>query len=214
MLWEAIPTALTAAFSPATLLIVTGLLGLKRPLVHAAVFLVSAAVVTVSIGLLVVLGLQGLGLDNGHKHPTVPPTLDLVLGLAILGYAAYAARRPRHAPKEKPEQRDMRLLVVVGLGLFTGSPSPLYLASLHSIAKGHPGTVAAVLSVLLIAAIVLLMAELPIAFYLLMPERTVAILRSVNGWLARHGRTFALTAAVVVGVYFVVNGIVRLIAKY
>lgn len=211
MLWEAIPTALAAAFSPATLLIVTGLLGLKRPILHATVFLASAAVVTVGIGLLVVFGLQGLDLDNTHKHPTAPPTLDLVLGLLILGFAAYVARRPRHPPKEKPEARDMRLLVVVGLGLFTGSPSPLYLASLHSISKGHPGTAASVLYVVLLAAIVLLMAELPLVLYLSEPERAVAVLNTVNAWLARHGRTLALTAALVVGTYFVISGIVRLI---
>lgn len=211
MLWEAIPTALTAAFAPATLLIVTGLLGLKRPILHATVFLVSAAVVTVGVGLLVVLGLQGLGYDNSHKHPTVPPALDLALGLAILAYAGYVARRPHRPRKEKPEQRDMRLLVVVGLGLFTGSPSPLYLASLHSIAKGHPSTAASVGYVLLIAAIVLLMAELPLVLYLTEPRRTIAILKAVNAWLARNGRTFALAAAFVVGTYFVVNGIVRLL---
>jgi hypothetical protein len=146
MLWEAIPTALAAAFAPATLLIVTGLLGLKRPLFHAVVFLVSAAVVTVSAGLLVVLGLQGLGL--------------------------------------------------------------------HSIAKGHPSTVAAVVQVLVVAAIVLLMAELPVVLYLTVPERTVAIMKTANGWLGRHGRAIALAAAGVVGVYFVVHGITGLIAKY
>lgn len=211
MLWEAIPTAFAASFSPATLLIVTGLLGLKRPMLHATVFLAAAAVVTVGVGLLVVLGLQGLDLDNTHKHPTVSPTLDLVLGLLILASAAYVARRPRRAPKQKPEPRDMRLLVVVGLGLFTGSPSPLYLASLHSISKGHPSTAASIVYVLLLAAIVLLMAEVPVVLYLTEPERAVAALTAINAWLALHGRTVALTAAAVVGTYFVITGIVRLI---
>jgi hypothetical protein len=211
VLWEAIPTALAAAFSPATLLIVTGLLGLKRPILHATIFLASAAVVTVSIGLLVVLGLQGLDLENTHKHPTVPPALDLVLGLLILGFAAYVAHRPRRPPKEKPEARDMRLLVVVGLGLFTGSPSPLYLASLHSIAKGNPSTAASIVYVVLLAAIVLLMAEVPLVLYLSDPERAVATLKTLNAWLARHGRTLALTAALVVGTYFVISGIVGLV---
>jgi hypothetical protein len=212
VLWEAIPSALAASFSPTTLLMVTGLLALSRPILHATVFLGSAAVVTVGVGLLVVFGLQGLGLDGTREHPTAPPVLDLVLGLLILASAAYVARRPRHAPKQKPEARDMRLLVVVGLGLFTGSPSPLYLASLHSLAKGHPGPAASVVYVLLLAAIVQLMAELPLVLYLAQPDRAVAALNTMNAWLARHGRTVALTAAVVVGTYFVINGIVRLIA--
>jgi hypothetical protein len=37
VLWEAIPSALAAAFSPSTLLIVAGLLGLKHPLRNATV---------------------------------------------------------------------------------------------------------------------------------------------------------------------------------
>lgn len=210
MLWEAIPTALAASFSPATLLIVTGLLGLKRPILYASVFLASATAVTVGVGLAVVFGLQGVG-DTGREHPTLPPALDLALGLLILSYAAIVARRPRRPPKQKPEQREMRLLVVVGLGLFTGSPSPLYLASLHSVAKGDPTAAVAVLSVVLLAAIVLLMAELPVVFYLVAPGRTVAILKTVNGWLAQNGRTIALTAAAVVGTYFVLRGIASLI---
>ena len=116
MLWEAIPTALAAAFAPATLLIVTGMLGLKRPILHASVFLAAAAVVTIGIGLLV------------------------VLGLLILASAAYVARRPRRAPKEKPEARDMRLLVVVGLGLFAGSPSPLYTRSPKATPARRPAS--------------------------------------------------------------------------
>jgi len=55
------------------------------------------------------------------------------------------------------------------------------------------------------------MAELPLVLYLSEPERAVAVLTTMNGWLARHGRTIALTAALIVGTYFVISGIVRLV---
>jgi len=210
MLWEAIPTAFAASFSPSAMLIIAGLLGLKRPMRNALVFLVSAAAVTLAVGFAVVEVLKGTSVDNSHKHPTVPPALDLVLGLAILAFAVIVARRPRHGPKQKPDQREMRLLVIVGLGLLMGTPSPLYLASLHSIAKGNPGQAAAVFDVLVIAAIVLLMAELPIVLYLFAPERTAAMLKTANDWLARNGRVIALTAAGIVGTYFVISGIINL----
>jgi hypothetical protein len=211
MLWEAIPTALVAAFAPSTLLIVAGLLNLKRPVRNASVFLASAAVVTLAVGFAAVELLSGTSIDNSHKHPTAPPVLDLVVGLAILVAAAFVARRPPHEPKEKAEPRDMRLLVIVGLGLFVGTPSPLYLASLHSIAKGNPSGAAAVVDVLVIAAIVLFMAELPLVLYLFAPQRTAAILKASNAWLARNGRVIALSAAGIVGCYFVVSGIVHLL---
>jgi hypothetical protein len=210
MLWEAIPSALAAAFSPSTLLIVAGLLGLAHPMRNALVFLITAATVTLTVGFVVVEFLKGTSVDDSTKHPTVPPAIDLVIGLVILAFGVYVARRPRRAPKQKPEQREMRLLVVVGLGLLLGSPSPLYLASLHSVAKGNPSGAAVVVDVILLAAIVLLMAELPILYYLIAPERAAAALKAANGWLARNGRTIGLSAAGVVGTYFVISGIVGL----
>ena len=210
MLWEAIPSALAAAFSPSTLLIVAGLLGLAHPMRNALVFLITAATVTLTVGFVVVQVLKGTSVDDSSKHPTVPPAIDLVIGLVILAFGVYVARRPRRAPKQKPEQREMSLLVVVGLGLVLGSPSPMYLASLHSVAKGNPSGAAVVVDVVLLAAIVLLMAELPILYYLIAPERAAAALKVANEWLARNGRTIGLSAAGVVGTYFVISGIVGL----
>jgi hypothetical protein len=210
MLWEALPSALAAAFSPSTMLIIAGLLGMAHPIRNALVFLITAATVTLTVGFVVVLVLNGTGVDNGNKHPTVPPAIDLIIGLVILAFGAFVARRPPRAPKQKPEQREMRLLVVVGLGLLLGSPSPLYLASLHSVAKGNPSTAAAIVDVIVLAAIVLLMAEVPIVYYLIAPERAAAALRKANEWLARNGRVIGLYAAGIVGTYFVINGIVGL----
>jgi len=213
MLWEAIPSAVAAAFSPSTLLIVAGLLGMAHPLRNAVVFLVTAATVTLTVGFVVVLVLTGTDVDNSSKHPTAPPAIDLIIGLVILAFGLFVARRPpreKKKKKEKPDQREMRLLVVVGLGLLLGSPSPLYLASLHSVAKGNPSTGAAVVDVFVLAAIVLLMAELPIVYYAIAPERAAAALKKVNEWLARNGRTIGLSAAGVVGTYFVISGIVGL----
>ena len=210
MLWEAIPSAFAAAFSPSTLLIVAGLLAMAHPMRNATVFLATAASVTVAVGITVVEVLKGTGAENSHQHPTAPPAIDLVIGLVILAFGFFLARRPPRTPKKKPEQREMRLLVIVGLGLLLGSPSPLYLAALHSTAKGHPDTATAVLEVILLAAIVLLMAELPIAVYLFAPERAASALKSTNDWLARNGRVLSLSAAGIVGTYFVVHGIVQL----
>jgi hypothetical protein len=210
VLWEAIPSALAAAFSPPMLLIVAGLLGMPHPVRNATVLFVTAATVTLAVGFLVVEVLTGTSADDSTKHPTVPPAIDLIIGLVILAFGFFVARRPPRPPKEKPEQREMRLLVIVGLGLFLGSPSPLYLASLHSVAKGNPSGAAAVVDVFVLAAIVLLMVEVPLVFYLVAPERAAAALKKANEWLARNGRVISLGAAGIVGTYFVISGIVGL----
>lgn len=209
MLWEAVGVALAAAFSPWALLIVAYLLTQPRPKLLALVFLATAASITLAVGIAVVLALNGSGVDDTRRHRTVPAALDLAFGLAILVLAAVIARRPPHTRKER--RREMGLLSVVTLGAVMGSPSLLYLSSLHSIAKGHPGTPAAVAEVVLIAAIVLLMAEAPIALFILAPERTTTALNTANEWLTAHGRTIAVSVASVVGAYFTVSGLAHLL---
>jgi hypothetical protein len=209
MLWEALPTALVAGFSPWTLLIVAELLNRERPTRLALVFLAAAGVTTLAIGFAVVLAVGGSGIDNGRKHRTVPPALDVALGVLVLAAAFFVARRPPREPK-RARRREAGLLAVIVLGLLVGSPSPLYLTSLHSVAKGDPSTVGATVDVLVIAALVLLMAEVPIVMFLLAPERSTRVLEAVNAWLSRHGRVIGVTAAGAVGCYFVVTGAVHL----
>lgn len=210
MLWEAVPTALVASFSPWTLLIVAGLLSRDRPMRHALVFLASAATVTLLIGFLVVEAVGNSDLEDRRRHHSVSPAIDLGLGLAILLFAAFFARRPPRKPKDQ-RRREAGLLAVVALGAFVGSPSPLYLASLHSITKGRPDAATGVVYVLLIAALVLLMVEVPIILFAAAPERTTALLDSANAWLAKHGRVLGIVAALGVGCYFTITGLVHLL---
>lgn len=229
---EAVPTALVAGFSPWTLLIVAGLLSRERPMRHALVFLSAAAVVTLLIGILVVEALGSSGLENRQRHHSVSPAIDLGIGLAILAFVPFLAHRAAH-PSDKPakppkpdkprtsrlsrvsrrrrREGEAGLLAVIALGIFAATPSPTYLASLHSLSKGQPDAVVSTLEVLLIAALVLIMAEVPIILYAVAPERTTAFLDSANAWLARHGPVILVLAATAVGCYFTVNGLVHLL---
>jgi len=243
MLWEAVVTALVAGFSPWTLLIVAGLLSRERPMRHALVFLVSASAVALLVGFLVVEALGSTDLEDRHRHLTVSPAIDLGLGLAILLFVPYLARRtPRkkrepggegqgkvgagvkelkvrwphrarkqHGSGSQKRRREAGVLAVVALGAFAGSPSPLYLAALHSITKGQPGGAVGTLEVLLVGALFLLLAEVPIILYALAPERTTALLKAANAWLAKHGRILVTLAAAAVGCYFTVSGLVHLL---
>ncbi|MBR7826566.1 GAP family protein [Actinospica sp. MGRD01-02] len=224
---EAVPTALVAAFSPWTLLIVAGLLNKERPLRRALVFLAAAAVVTLLVGFLVVEALGGSGLEDHQRHPTFSPAVDLGLGLAILLSVPFLARRASRPPKDKSakpprtsrsarkrrrrRREEAGVLAVIALGLFAGSPSPMYLASLHSVSKGQPDAVASTFEVLLIAFLVLLMAEIPILLYAASPERTTAFLTSANAWLALHGRMLVVFGAAAVGSYFTIEGLAHLL---
>ncbi|WP_034263197.1 GAP family protein [Actinospica robiniae] len=230
MLWEAVLAALIAGFAPWTLLIVATLLSRERPMHHALIFLATAAAITLLVGFLVVEALGNTDLENRHQHHSVSPAIDLGLGIAVLVFVPYFARRspkPKPDPKDRPArtsrfhrkstdsrawwERKTGLLAVIALGAFVGSPSPLYLASLHSVTKGRPGGAVGALEVLLLAVVVLLMAEVPIILFALAPDRTAALLHSANAWLAVHGRTIVIVALTGAGVYFTINGLARLI---
>lgn len=236
MLWEALPTALVAGFTPTTMLIVAGVLSRRRPLRNALVVLATAAVVTLLVGILVVEALGASDLQDRHRHHSVSPAIDFGLGLAILLLVPYLVHRAtsggggasrmlsearrrlrsRHKSHKSSEDRSRErdkagLVAVIGLGLFVGSPSPLYLAALHSVSKGRPDAVVGVLEVLLLAVLVLLMAWVPIVLFALAPDRATALLRNANGWLARHGRVLVLIAVTGVGLYFTINGLVHLV---
>jgi hypothetical protein len=101
-------------------------------------------------------------------------------------------------------------VAAVALGAYAGAPSPLYLAALHSITKGRPGSAAGAFEVLLVAGLFLLMAEVPIVLFAARPEGTAALLERVNAWLGRHGRMLTAVAGAAVGVYFTVDGLVHL----
>lgn len=77
--------------------------------------------------------------------------------------------------KAKPRPRQPRLITAVVLGLVVlGSPSALYILSLHSVSQARVGATVRVIFVLLLVVIVLLLAELPIGTYAFAPERTTA----------------------------------------
>jgi hypothetical protein len=222
MLLEAVLTALVAGFTPWTLLVVATLLARDDPMRRALVFLASATAVTLLVGFLVVETLGATTVENRHRHHSLSPAIDLGLGLAILLSVPLLARRATANPfkRRKPRrprrqrsrsEREAGLLAAVALGAFAGSPSPLYLASLHSITKGRPDAAVGTFEVLLIAALVLLMAEVPIVLYALAPERTTQLLETANAWLARNGRVLVILGATAAGCYFTVNGLVHLL---
>jgi Sap, sulfolipid-1-addressing protein len=91
------------------------------------------------------------------------------------------------------------------------SPSPLYLASLHAIAKGHAGATATALSIVLVAAIYMLMAEIPVVAHAVRPEATLRTVTAINDWLSRHGRALICVAAAVFGTYLVISAVLHLI---
>jgi hypothetical protein len=64
--------------------------------------------------------------------------------------------------------------------------------------------------ILLFNAIMFLIVEVPLAGYLINPEGTKARVQRFQAWLAEHGRTVATVAALAIGTYLIIEGIVHL----
>ena len=209
MLSEAVPAALGAAISPTALLFIAFLLTNQQPRRRASIFLTGAVLITLGVGFLVVLALQGTGIE-GPRHRTVPPWIDLGLGIVLVVFALIIHFRPR-ATKTPRQRRELGLIGLLGLGMAMYTPSPLYLSSLHAVAKGHAGLLVTVLSVVLVAALYMLVIEIPIIAHAIWPDGTVRVVTAVNAWLARHGRTIIVLVAGCFGVYLIISGIAHLV---
>ncbi|WP_166459853.1 GAP family protein [Amycolatopsis pithecellobii] len=210
MLAEALPAALGAAISPPALLFIAFLLANPRPRSRALIFLTGAVLITLGVGFVVVLALQGSGLES-RQHRTVPPWIDLSLGIVLVAFAVVVRFRPPRGPKAAKQRRELGLIGLLGVGVVMYTPSPLYLASLHAIAKAHERVLVAVLSVVLVAAIYMLVIEIPIIAHVIWPDATIRVITAVNTWLAEHGRTIIVLVSAGFGAYLIGSGIAHLV---
>src|SRR4029077_5335816 len=121
-------------------------------------------------------------------------------------------KRAAKADKEPPRwQRALsggsaRTTFVVGALLTL--PGASYLAALSETAKQDLSTVATVLTIVGINLIMLMLLEIPLIGYTVSPEGTARTIKRFSAWLSRDGGKIALVLATVIGVAFVVRGVV------
>lgn len=209
MFSEAIPAAFGAAISPPALVFIALLLTNPRPRPRALIFLAGAAVIALISGFFVVLVLRGSGVES-TKHRTVPAWIDLSLGILLVIFAVVVYFREPRGPKTEKQRRELGLIGLLGIGMLMYTPSPLYLASLHAIVKGHSSLLVTVLTILLVVAIYLLLIEIPIIAHAIWPDGTINGVTAVNTWLAKHGRTIIIIVAGGFGIYLISSGIAHL----
>lgn len=234
---NALPLAVAAGIYPLGLAIVLRYLGDPPSLRHAFAYLGGAAVVTLGAGAAIVVILRVAELPAGQER-TLGDGMQTFLGVVLLLVALWIARhratssrrparrsaapprgvdRPDAAPDLSPKLTvasggAARTRAVFALGATTYLPSALYIAALKNLADAHLGLGLTILSLLVCASLVLLMVELPILLRLFAPRRTGRILAAYNAWTRRHGWDILLLVSAASGLYFLVSGIVGLLA--
>jgi len=220
--------AFVAALNPKLLAVDLLLIENRRPRAMFLSVLFGGLTVALTIGLLDVLVFQANAIDS---QKTVSAGVDLALGLVLLAVGGLVAtgrlhgRRKAPVPAgagqpEKPEAKDgwaQRVLAEPRLGLamlvgaLAGVPGAAYLSALHDLVTGKSSTATQVVAVVIFVLIEFLLIIIPFVFLELRPEATKAALKNAQDWLLSHARQLMAYAALILGAYLAISGLVRLV---
>ena len=104
-----------------------------------------------------------------------------------------------------------RLAFVLGITLYV-IPSPIYIGAAKAIANAKLSTSSELLDLAVTVAVMLWLIEVPMLLLLTVPGRAERALEEINRWFARNGRTLAIVASAVAGVYLAIKGLVDLVS--
>jgi hypothetical protein len=185
-------------------------------------FVCASVLVTYAMGALILYALVELGATGSH-HLTPGAAVDVALGVLLMLLAVRLHRRrpdpvvagAQSSQSNGPSKierylQSRRLAFVLGIVLYV-LPSPIYVGAVKSIADASLSTSDELLWLVASVAVMLWMVELPMLMLLAVPDRASSALERINLWFSSHGRSLAILAAVAVGAYLIVEGLVRLI---
>jgi hypothetical protein len=179
---------------------------------------------SLTIGLVIVAGLNSGHVLNGGSGRTINPAVDLAVGLLLLVllYALLSGRDRRFTERRERKRaeradsgkepwsdrviRRQSLVLTFVVGIALNLPGALYLVALKDIASADQGTVADVLQVLVYNLIMFAWAEIPLVAYGLAPERTEALIKRFHDWLGAHARQIAIAICGIAAAYLTIKG--------
>lgn len=216
---QIMPYAWGAAVSPVVLTGVILIFSLmKKPKIPIFAFYlgsITLLLLVVIFGILIGLGVVSTGSES---HPT-KMSIDLVIGaiLAILGLRSFISRDQSNKGgifKYLEASEGAINLSIFGkfylagfvLFLFNTSTDVLVLAAGKEMGLAYADLLGVVIATIILTIITLLVVEIPIALYLIMPDRFQKILQPLNGWIAKNGHYLSGLMLLAIGGYLVIKG--------
>jgi hypothetical protein len=221
---QLLPLALGSAVYPTLLAVVILILTQPNPRRLLAAYLAGGMLASLTIGLVIVAGLNSGHVLNGGSGRTINPAVDLAVGLLLLVllYALLSGRDRRFTERRERKRaeradsgkepwsdrviRRQSLVLTFVVGIALNLPGALYLVALKDIASADQGTVADVLQVLVYNLIMFAWAEIPLVAYGLAPERTEALIKRFHDWLGDHARQIAIAICGIAAAYLTIKG--------
>lgn len=220
--------SLTSAANPTLIAAVTVMLLLPHPAKLMLGFFLGAMAMGVTVGLVIVLGLQHASVVQTAKH-TANPIADIALAAIFIVIALVLgtgedkrvgerrARRKGPKPETGPprwkralDKGDPRITFVVGALL--SLPGASYLAALDGIIRLKVGTVSAILLVVLSNLIGLVLLEVPMVSFAVAPDWTPAAIEHAKRWFARNWRRLAVDGTALIGLLLAVRGVIEFVS--
>jgi hypothetical protein len=209
-----------AALYPPALLIAAVYLSSASPRKLGVVYLVGAVLMTAVAAIVILVALRAGGLSLPANRP---PRYGLRVGLGALALAAagYLVWRSRHrrapdaAKPDKPGRisrmtAQPRPLTALAVGVVLFFPGVGFIAAVQAIATAKASLTATASALVLVVVIDVAFVWLPLVLYLIAPDGTVRVLKTINVWLRAHGRALMPAALGAVGIILLIDGVAGL----
>lgn len=218
-----IPLSWAAAVSPVTLSIFLVIMSMaKKPRLAGFSFYIGAIVVlmvTVFIGIFLGQKLSA----SGHADPTTMAAIDIFLGavLFLLGFRNMVSKehgKNKHILNRlqvdpntgKVRQFIKYFLIGIIAFLMNFSTAIFVLAAGRAIGVANSGFTNDTASVLILILIALLIIEVPLIFFVLIPNKAQKVLNPVNEWISSHGNLVTGIFCIAIGFFVVYSGLQKL----
>ena len=221
---QLLPMALGSAVYPTLLAVVILILTQPNPRRLLAAYLAGALLTSLSIGLVVIRGLNSGHVLNGSSGRSVNPAVDLAVGLLLLAllYALLTGRDRRFVERRERKKAEraasskrpwsdrvlarQSILLTFLVGVALNLPGALYLVALKEIAASDQGTAKDLVQLVTYNVIMFAWAEIPLVGYGIAPERTEALIKRIHEWLGSHTQQIALTLCAAAAAYLTIRG--------
>jgi Sap, sulfolipid-1-addressing protein len=214
--------AVLSAFYPVLLVIDLVAFQARKPARLLASFLVGGLLTTLVVGVSLVSALQHTALiSHGEKQSTDHVTGIVIGALALivcllLSFNVQAPIRGRRAGakhREGPSWPERMLAHGMPLAFVAGVvldilPGVFPLVGLKDIAELRYGFVGNVVAVLVFNLVMFTLVEVPLASYVLAPERTTELTTRFSGWLRINARWIGAVVLGIGGAYLLGRGLI------
>ncbi|MGA7049747.1 MAG: GAP family protein [Mycobacterium sp.] len=206
--------AVAVSLEPFRLGMTVLLLNRPKPMLQLLVFLCGGYAMGMSVGLVVLFVFRRRLL--GSTYFTLPKVQILIGALALLAAAALAVRTSRDVGPGKLSTRVQGLLGgpslwVSGLaGMGIALPSVDYLAALAVILASGAAAMKQAGALLMFNMVAFALVEIPLAAYLLAPDKTRASMAALNDWIRSRRRVEIATLLAGVGSVLLAVGLAGL----